>query len=101
MLNLSNCLDNSPLIYFPSAFHSEKERQWFEIALRSFRAKWLVPLATSHRWKSSAKSFLLGAGWMQWGSWIDGWEKLGRSGIGLTAGSEVLQEAGFAENLPQ
>lgn len=34
----------------------------------------------------------------EFGLWIDGWEKLGCKGVGLPAGSEVLQETRFAEN---
>lgn len=48
MLNLSNCLDNCPLICLPSAFNSEKEKQWFGAGLRSFteKAVFVLPLAT-------------------------------------------------------
>jgi len=48
MLNLSNCLDNCPLICLPSAFNSKKEKRWFGNGLRSFTVKGLftLPLAT-------------------------------------------------------
>lgn len=48
MLNLGNCLDNCPLMSLPSAFNSEKEKQWFGTGLRSFTEKGLftLPLAT-------------------------------------------------------
>lgn len=78
MLNLSNSLDNCPLICLPSAFNSEKERQWFGIGLRSFTENGLftLPLATGGNSKPNPLLLELVSleGSEQWWAWsLDWW----------------------------
>lgn len=93
MLNLSNCLDNCPLICLPSAFNSEKEKRRFGSGLRSFTEKGLFPLPLATGGNSQPNPLLLEL------VSLEGWEQQGAPSLDWWMGETWMWRAWFARRI--